>query len=500
MTDHDSTELRAARARAVRLPRTHFIDNRFTPTTGPSAQLVNPADGTSLGACALGGAEDVHRAVDAATRAQHQWARTTAAERAGHLLRLADAIDAHADTLVQLESLNGGKPIAVAAEEILGASDALRFFAGACRTAQTPAPGEYVRGHLSIVRREPLGVVGAIAPWNYPLMMAVWKIAPALAAGNTVVLKPSELTPLTTLMLAELAADILPAGVLNVVLGTGTEVGEAIATHPGIALVSLTGSVASGQAVARSASSNLKRVHLELGGKAPVLVFEDADLDEVARTLRSAGLWNSGQECGAATRVLCHQAVHDDLVALLVGQWQQVTLGDPAAEAAELGPLISVQHLARVEGMVRQAREDGATIATGGRRVDRAGYFFEPTIITHARPDADILGQEIFGPVVTVETFSDDHEALALANLGSYGLSASVWTHDLGRSLRMTSALDFGTVWVNSHLTLASEMPWNGFGMSGYGRDMSTLGLDDYTRFKHVVLAESRHEDHQGEQ
>ena len=486
--------LRTAYERIARLPRTHFIGGEFRgDLPGTLMDLVNPADGQTLGQTALGTAAVVDEAVKAAAAAQPAWRALTPVDRSALLLRLADLVDQNTNLLVQIESLNCGKPLGVAGEEIPGAADALRFFAGACRTAQAPASGEYVSGHTSIVRREPVGVVGAVTPWNYPLMMAVWKIAPALAAGNTIVLKPSEQTPLTTLLFAELTASVLPAGVLNVVLGTGSEVGEALTRHPGIGMISLTGSVASGHAVARGAAETLKRVHLELGGKAPVIVFPDANLADVVDTLRVMGLWNTGQECGAATRVLCHADVQEALIEQVSAAFAQVQPGNPADSAdLEMGPLISRRQLDQVAAMVEQARRDGADVPVGGAVIDRPGFYYEPTLVTDAPAGSEILSKEIFGPVVTVQSFTTEQEAIELANGVDYGLAASIWTQDLGRSLRVSDALDFGTVWVNSHLTLASEMPWGGFGLSGYGRDMSVYALDDYTRTKHVMLAIGR--------
>ncbi|MFJ9824509.1 aminobutyraldehyde dehydrogenase [Streptomyces sp. NPDC101160] len=484
--------LTEAADRIARVPRAHFIDGSFTtavPDAGTTA-LINPANEASLGTVPKGTPADVDAAVTAARRALPDWAGRTPAARAALLNQLADAVDAHLDLLAAIESINGGKPLAAVVEEIPVVSDSLRFMAGAARTAQAPAAGQYVEGQLSYIRREPVGVVGAITPWNFPLMMAAWKIAPVLAAGNTMVLKPSQLTPLTTLVLMELAADILPAGVLNVVLGSGSVVGEAMSHHPGIDMMALTGSVGSGRSVAEGAAATVKRVHLELGGKAPVVVYDDADLDAAVEGLIAAGYTNAGQDCGAATRVICHESVHDELVERLVRAAEALTMGDPAeGEHVVLGPVISAAQRDRIAGMVDRARRDGATVVTGGQIPDRAGFFYPPTVITNVAAGSEMAREEVFGPVISVESFATESEAIAKANDVVYGLAASVWTADHGRALRAVEQLNFGSVWTNSHLTVATEMPWVGFGHSGYGRDNATYALDDYTRTKHVMLA-----------
>ncbi len=457
---------------------------------GARLDVVDPGTGDVIARISRGQAADVDRAVDAARAAFPAWRATPPGGRMKVLNAVADAVEAHAAELAALESLNAGKPITVAQAEIDLIGDIFRFHAGAARAMQAPATQEYVVGYVSMLRREPLGVIGAITPWNYPLLTAVFKLAGALAAGNTMVLKPSELTPLTTLRFMEIVAGILPPGVVNVVLGTGEEIGSAISRHPGIDMVSLTGSVASGQRVIADSARSLKPTHLELGGKAPVIVFEDADLDAVAAGVRAAGFWNTGQECGAATRILCSAAVRDELTRRLVAAAATIRTGSVTdGDDTEMGPLISRRHLDTVAGMVDRARADGATIALGGTAIERGGFFFPPTIVTDAARGSEITVQEIFGPVVTIETFSDEADAIALANAVPYGLSASVWTENVGRALRLSDALDFGTVWVNAHLVLAAEMPWNGFGASGHGRELSTLSLEDFSRTKHVMIA-----------
>ncbi len=468
----------------------HNIGGRSERAAGGRLEVVDPSTGAVVAEIGKGAAADVDRAVTAARAAFPGWRGTPPAGRAKVLMAVADVLDLHTDELAALESINTGKPLSVSRPEVTLAGDIFRFLAGAARALQAPATEEYVTGYVSMIRREPVGVVGAITPWNYPLLTAVFKIAGALAVGNTMVLKPSELTPLTTLRFMELVSDILPPGVLNVVVGTGADVGSAISQHPGIALVSLTGSVASGQRVVSDSARTLKPTHLELGGKAPVVVFEDADLDAVADGVRAAGFWNAGQECGAATRVLCAERLKGALTERLVARASTITFGGLAdGDDVEMGPLISSRHLEAVASIVRRAKDDGAAIALGGAPADRGGYFFPPTVIANVARGSEIARQEIFGPVVTVETFKDEAEAIALSNDVPYGLSASVWTENVGRALRVSSALDFGTVWVNSHLVLAAEMPWGGYNASGHGRELSTLSLDDFSRTKHVMIA-----------
>ncbi len=468
----------------------HVIGGVFEDRGDSTLEVLNPATAEVIAEITRGTAADVVRAVAAAQAAFPQWRATTPGARARIFGAIADAVDEQVEELAVLESLNAGKPVIVAAAEIGMIGDIFRFLGGAARALQSPTTGEYVTGHLSMIRREPLGVVGAITPWNYPLLTAVFKAAGAMAAGNTIVLKPSELTPLTTLRFMQIVADILPPGVLNIVLGTGPEVGRAISQHPGIALVSLTGSVRSGQYVIEDSVRSLKPTHLELGGKAPVLIFEDADVDSAVAAIRTAGFWNSGQECGAATRVICAAQIHDAFVEKLVAAVATIKVGSVVdGDDIEMGPLISDRHREMVSALVSRAAAGGARIAAGGVSSDGPGYFFPPTVLTEVARGSEISREEIFGPVVTVETFADEAEAVQLANSVAYGLSASVWTENVGRALRVSSSLDFGTVWVNSHLVLATEMPWGGFKASGHGRELSTLSLEDFSRTKHVMIA-----------
>ena len=474
-------------------PDGQFINGRFVPgSSGSVIDIFDPCSGAVFTTVSNGTAEDVDAAVAAASAAQKTWGLTTPRERSEILSGIADLIETNRSVLEAIEAANTGKPSAVAKDDVDSAIDTFRFMAGAGRTMTSMAAGDYAGGHTSVILREPLGVIGVITPWNYPLLMAAWKIAPILAAGNTVVIKPSEQTPLTTLKLAELAADILPAGVLNVVTGTGQPVGERIAGHPNVALVAITGSVGSGRAVAAKAAGSVKRVHLELGGKAPVIVYADADLAAAAKGIRYAGFWNSGQECGSACRVLVHESVSEEFISILSTEVSEITVGEPGAgDDIEVGPVVSKAHFDRVKAYLERARAEGIRAAAGGSVIEGEGYFIEPTLLVDVPAGAEISQQEVFGPVVTVETFSDDDEAITRANATPYGLAASVWTSNAQRSLDAPRRLDFGTVWVNSHLVLASEVPWGGFKGSGYGRDLSLYALEDFSRTKHIMINHS---------
>ncbi len=456
--------------------------------SGETLAVENPADGTVIARVPASGAEDVDRAADAAAKAFGTWGQTTPQERSIALLKLADAIEARADELGRLESKNAGKPVTAAIDEIPVMVDNLRFFAGAARVMEGKAANEYMAGHTSMIRREPVGVVASIAPWNYPLMMAGWKIGPALAAGNTVILKPSTRTPLTALVLAEISAGILPPGVLNVITGTGSTIGDPLVGHPKVGMVSVTGDTATGKHIARVAAEKVKRLHLELGGKAPVIVFDDADLDAVAEAIKLWGFWNAGQDCTAATRIIAGPKIYDRFVAEVTSQVKTIKWGNPAeGDDIEMGSLIGKSQADKVEGMVDRARS-GAEIVTGGVRPDRPGAYYEPTIIAGPDQRSEIVQDEVFGPVVTVQRFSDEAQAIAWANDVRFGLAASVWTTDAARGMRVAKAIQFGTVWINDHFMLVSEMPHGGFKESGYGKDQSMYAIEDYTVVKHVML------------